>query len=77
MTTDAHLSVFEQLDLPDTSLTRDTYAHAAQATPAYIHDHCVRSYVFARAHAQNQLCAPVSTTTTNCCSSPASCTTWD
>ncbi|ADI04517.1 hypothetical protein SBI_01396 [Streptomyces bingchenggensis BCW-1] len=54
MTTDAHLSVFEQLDLPDTSLARDTYAYAAQATPAYIHDHCVRSYVFARAHAQNQ-----------------------
>ncbi|XDO63854.1 HD domain-containing protein [Streptomyces sp. RLB1-33] len=54
MTTDAHLSVFEQLDLPDTSLTRDTFAFAAQATPAFIHDHCVRSYVFARAHAQNQ-----------------------
>ncbi|MER5536713.1 SgcJ/EcaC family oxidoreductase [Streptomyces mirabilis] len=54
MTTDAHLSVFEQLDLPDTSLARDTYAHAAQATPAYIRDHCVRSYVFARAHAHNQ-----------------------
>ncbi|MFJ3308419.1 SgcJ/EcaC family oxidoreductase [Streptomyces sp. NPDC086549] len=54
MTTEADLSVFEQLGLPDTSLARDTFAFAAQATPAFIHDHCVRSYVFARAHAQNQ-----------------------
>ncbi|MFD3309565.1 nuclear transport factor 2 family protein [Streptomyces sp. NPDC058656] len=54
MTTDTHLSVFAQLGLPDTSLARDAFAYAAQTTPAYIHDHCLRSYVFARAHAQNQ-----------------------
>ena len=54
MATDAHLSVVEQLDLPDTSLARDTYAYAAQATPAFVHHHSVRSYVFARAHARNQ-----------------------
>ncbi|MEU4930688.1 nuclear transport factor 2 family protein [Streptomyces yokosukanensis] len=54
MTTDAPLSVFEQLDLPDTSLNRDAYAHVAQATPAFVLHHSVRSYVFARAHAQNR-----------------------
>jgi hypothetical protein len=54
MTTDAHRSVFEQLDLPDTSLARHTYAYAAQATPAFVHHHSVRSFVFARAHARNQ-----------------------
>ncbi|WP_405973140.1 DUF4440 domain-containing protein [Streptomyces sp. NBC_00988] len=54
MTTDAHLSVAEQLDLPDTSLAQEAYAYAAQATPAFVHHHSVRSYVFARAHAQNQ-----------------------
>ncbi|MEU9288923.1 nuclear transport factor 2 family protein [Streptomyces sp. NPDC048275] len=52
--TDAQLSVFEQLDLPDTSLAQDAYAYAAQATAASVHHHSVRSYVFARAHAQNQ-----------------------
>ncbi|MEU6672320.1 nuclear transport factor 2 family protein [Streptomyces sp. NPDC046727] len=54
MTTDAPLSVFEQLDLPDTGLTRDTYAYAARATPAFVFHHSLRSYVFARAHARNQ-----------------------
>ncbi|XUL93951.1 SgcJ/EcaC family oxidoreductase [Streptomyces galilaeus] len=54
MTTDAPLSVFEQLDLPDTSVTRDTYAYVDQISPAFVLHHSVRSYVFARAHAQNQ-----------------------
>lgn len=54
MTADAPLSVFEQLGLPDTSLTRNAYTYSEQATAAFIHHHSVRSYVFARAHAQNQ-----------------------
>ncbi|MEU9454457.1 nuclear transport factor 2 family protein [Streptomyces sp. NPDC048277] len=54
MTTDAQLSVFEQLDLPDTSLSRDAYAYAARVTPAFVFDHSVRSYVFARAHDRNK-----------------------
>ncbi|MFF7189777.1 SgcJ/EcaC family oxidoreductase [Streptomyces sp. NPDC008222] len=54
MTTGAPLAVFEQLDLPDTSLTRDASAYAARATPAFVFHHSVRSYVFARAHARNQ-----------------------
>jgi uncharacterized protein (TIGR02246 family) len=54
MSTDASLSVFEQLDLPGTSLARDAYTHAAQATAVFVRNHSVRSYVFARAHAQNQ-----------------------
>ncbi|MEV7238167.1 nuclear transport factor 2 family protein [Streptomyces sp. NPDC051020] len=54
MTTDAHLSVFEQLDLPDTSLTREAYAYVARATPVFVLHHSVRSYVFARAHAQGR-----------------------
>ncbi|KOV56849.1 hypothetical protein ADK64_40950 [Streptomyces sp. MMG1121] len=48
------MSVFEQLSLPDTTLTRDTYGYAAQATPSFVFHHSVRSYVYARAHAQNQ-----------------------
>ncbi|MGW1887417.1 nuclear transport factor 2 family protein [Streptomyces sp. NPDC001970] len=54
MTTDARLSVFEQLDLPDTNLARDAYADVDQISPAFLLHHSVRSYVFARAHAQNQ-----------------------
>ncbi|MFI8280545.1 nuclear transport factor 2 family protein [Streptomyces sp. NPDC085929] len=54
MTTEAPLSAFEQLDLPDTNLTRGAYTYAAKATAAFVHHHSVRSYVFARAHAQNQ-----------------------
>ncbi|MEU9993667.1 SgcJ/EcaC family oxidoreductase [Streptomyces sp. NPDC048045] len=54
MTTDARSSVFEQLDLPDTSLTRDAYAHVERITAAFVLHHSARSYVFARAHAQNQ-----------------------
>jgi uncharacterized protein (TIGR02246 family) len=54
VTTDAPLSVFEQLDLPDTGLTRDAYTYTAKATPAFVFHHSVRSYVFARAHAKNQ-----------------------
>jgi hypothetical protein len=46
--------VFEQLDLPDSSLARDAYAHAAQAIPAFLLNHSVRSYVFARARAQTR-----------------------
>ncbi|MYX97775.1 SgcJ/EcaC family oxidoreductase [Streptomyces sp. SID486] len=54
MTADARLSVFEQLDLPDTGLTRDAYAYVDRISPAFLLHHSVRSYVFARAHAQNQ-----------------------
>ncbi|MFB7256254.1 nuclear transport factor 2 family protein [Streptomyces nojiriensis] len=54
MTTDAPLPVFEQLRLPDTDLTRDAYTYVARATPDFVLHHSVRSYVFARAHAQNQ-----------------------
>jgi len=52
--TDAPLPVFERLGLPDTGLARDAYAYAAKATPAFVFDHSVRSYVFARAHARHQ-----------------------
>jgi uncharacterized protein (TIGR02246 family) len=46
--------VFEQLDLPDSSLARDAYAHAAQAISVSLLNHSVRSYVFARARAQTR-----------------------
>ncbi|MGY5032985.1 hypothetical protein ACWC9U_19240 [Streptomyces sp. 900116325] len=36
MTTDARLSVFEQLDLPDTDLTRDTYAYVERISPVFV-----------------------------------------
>ncbi|MFC0843867.1 nuclear transport factor 2 family protein [Streptomyces noboritoensis] len=54
MTTDAPLPVFEQLRLPDTALSRDAYAYVARATQDFVFHHSVRSYVFARAHAQHQ-----------------------
>ncbi|MFE2251844.1 nuclear transport factor 2 family protein [Streptomyces lavendulae] len=54
MSTDAHLPVFEQLRLPDTGLARDAYTYVAAATSDFVFHHSVRSYVFARAHAQNQ-----------------------
>src|ERR1700731_2569585 len=54
MTAEASLSLFEQLDLPGTSLARDAYTYTAQAAAAFVRNHSVRSYVFARAHAQNQ-----------------------
>ncbi|MGF1425750.1 nuclear transport factor 2 family protein [Kitasatospora sp. LaBMicrA B282] len=54
MTSTAPLSVFEQLDLPDTGLARDAYDYVAKATPDFVFHHSVRSYVFARAHARNQ-----------------------
>ncbi|MFD9568370.1 nuclear transport factor 2 family protein [Streptomyces sp. NPDC059982] len=54
MSADAPLPVFEQLRLPDTGVARDAYAYVAGATPDFVLHHSVRSYVFARAHAQNQ-----------------------
>lgn len=54
MTENPPLPVFEQLRLPDTRLTRDAYTHVARVTPDFVFHHSVRSYVFARAHAQGQ-----------------------
>ncbi|MEV0624142.1 nuclear transport factor 2 family protein [Nonomuraea sp. NPDC050404] len=58
MTTGTSLPGFDQLDLPGTPLTRDAYAYVAQSTPAFVLNHSVRSYVFARAHARNQELRP-------------------
>ena len=54
MTNDASMPVFERLNLPDTGLNRDAYAYAQQSTPDFVFFHSIRSYVFARAHAQHQ-----------------------
>ena len=50
-TTDPEL-VFDRLGLPDSPVARAAYAFTARATPAFVHNHSIRSYVFARAHAQ-------------------------
>jgi uncharacterized protein (TIGR02246 family) len=42
---------FGQLNLPDTDVARKAYAYARRATPAFVLNHSIRSYVFARAHA--------------------------
>jgi uncharacterized protein (TIGR02246 family) len=44
-------AVFDQLTLPDTDAARQAYAFAEQATPTFVLNHSVRSYLFARAHA--------------------------
>lgn len=49
--TDPAPGVFVQLNLPDTDIARKSYAFAKRATPEFILNHSVRSYVFARAHA--------------------------
>ncbi|MFK0112297.1 SgcJ/EcaC family oxidoreductase [Streptomyces sp. NPDC091217] len=54
MTTDTRPSIFKRLGLPDTSLAQDAYAHVERLTPTFLLHHSVRSYVFARAHAQNK-----------------------
>jgi hypothetical protein len=49
--TDPAPAFFVQLNLPETDVARKAYAFAQQATPAFILNHGIRSYVFARAHA--------------------------
>jgi ketosteroid isomerase-like protein len=49
--TDAAPAFFVQLNLPDTDIARKSYAYAKRATPEFILNHSIRSYVFARAHA--------------------------
>jgi uncharacterized protein (TIGR02246 family) len=49
--TDAAPALFAQLSLPDTDIARQAYAFAKRAPPAFILNHSIRSYVFARAHA--------------------------
>jgi ketosteroid isomerase-like protein len=49
--TDAAPAVFVQLSLPDTDIARKAYAFAKRATPEFVLNHSIRSYVFARAHA--------------------------
>jgi uncharacterized protein (TIGR02246 family) len=52
--TDAAPAFFGQLNLPDTDIARKAYAFAQRATPAFILNHSIRSYVFARAHAAHR-----------------------
>jgi hypothetical protein len=47
--TDAPL--FVQLSLPETDIARKAFAFAKRATPEFVLNHSIRSYVFARAHA--------------------------
>jgi ketosteroid isomerase-like protein len=49
--TDAAPALFVQLSLPDTDVARKAFAFAKRATPEFIVNHGIRSYVFARAHA--------------------------
>jgi uncharacterized protein (TIGR02246 family) len=49
--TDAAPAFFVQLGLPDTDVARKAYAFAKRATPEFVLNHSIRSYVFARAHA--------------------------
>jgi hypothetical protein len=49
--TDPAPALFVQLSLPDTDVARQAYAFAKRATPAFVLNHSIRSYVFARAHA--------------------------
>jgi hypothetical protein len=49
--TDAAPAFFVQLSLPDTDIARKAFAFAKRATPEFVLNHGVRSYVFARAHA--------------------------
>src|SRR5882762_8080407 len=52
--TDAAPAFFVQLSLPETDVARKAYAFAKRATPAFILNHGIRSYVFARAHAAHR-----------------------
>jgi hypothetical protein len=47
--TDAAPALFARLSLPDTDVARKAYTFAQRATPAFIVDHGIRSYIFARA----------------------------
>jgi uncharacterized protein (TIGR02246 family) len=49
--TDPAPAFFVQLGLPDTDVARKAYAFAKRATPEFVVNHGIRSYVFARAHA--------------------------
>jgi ketosteroid isomerase-like protein len=49
--TDSAPALFVQLNLPDTDVARKAFAFAKRATPEFVLNHGVRSYVFARAHA--------------------------
>jgi hypothetical protein len=52
--TDAAPALFAQLGLPDTDVARKAYAFAKRATPEFVVNHSIRSYVFARAHAAHR-----------------------
>jgi uncharacterized protein (TIGR02246 family) len=56
--TDAAPALFAQLSLPETDVARKAYAFAKRATPAFILNHGIRSYVFARAHAARRSLRP-------------------
>jgi uncharacterized protein (TIGR02246 family) len=49
--TDPAPAFFVQLGLPETDVARKAFAFAKRATPEFILNHSIRSYVFARAHA--------------------------
>jgi hypothetical protein len=49
--TDPAPALFVQLGLPETDVARKAYAFAKRATPEFVLNHSIRSYVFARAHA--------------------------
>ncbi|MCW2623822.1 HD domain-containing protein [Mycobacterium sp.] len=48
--TDALATAFESLTLPDTDIAREAYRFAERATPAFVLNHSIRSYIFARTH---------------------------
>ncbi|MFJ3307450.1 SgcJ/EcaC family oxidoreductase [Streptomyces sp. NPDC086549] len=52
--TDAHPPVFSRLALPGSEIAREAFAFTARATPEFILNHSIRSYVFARAHAAHR-----------------------
>ncbi|MFI9761409.1 nuclear transport factor 2 family protein [Streptomyces sp. NPDC051963] len=52
--TDTPPLVFTQLSLPDSEIARLAFAFTARVTPEYLLNHSVRSYVFARAHANHR-----------------------
>ena len=48
--TDAPATAFEALTLPDTDIAREAYRFAEEATPEFVLNHSIRSYIFARTH---------------------------
>src|SRR6266403_1000221 len=48
--TDALATAFESLTLPDTDIAREAYRFAERATPEFVLNHSIRSYIFARTH---------------------------